>query len=615
MCLVEVEKSPKPVASCAMPILDGMVIHTNTPTIKKAREGVMEFLLINHPLDCPICDQGGECDLQDQAFKYGGGKSRYQENKRAVVEKNMGPLVKTEMTRCIHCMRCVRFATDIAGVEEIGSIGRGEHMEVIPYVTGVLTSELSGNIIDLCPVGALTNKPAAFKARSWELASTPSIDVMDAMGSNILVDSRSMEVIRILPSMNEDVNEEWISDKTRFACDGLKNQRIDRPYVKKYGKLMPVSWDEAVEATAKALSSYKSSEIGSIAGALSDLESMYLLKKLMQDLGSSNIDFNQFDYKFDTSSRGNYLFNSGFAGVEKADLCLLIGANPRINAPVLNSRIGRMVRKKKLKVARVGEIYEQNYRVTELGSSPAILGDILDGKHPFAAELKKALNPIIIIGDSAYSRKDGAALMEAAYEISKQYKAIFNVLHNHASTVGALDIGFTNDKISAVDMASKLKCLYLLGSDEIDIPDGAFVIYQGHHGDKGANRADIVLPGCAYTEKDGIYINMEGRAQAAHRAVQAPGMSKDDREILSLIMKELEFNAPANLKSIRSEIANIVPAVANMGNITDSQTPSFKKPKEKIIDKPLKNIETNFYMTDPISRSSVTMAKCVKALG
>jgi len=615
MCLVEVEKVPKPVASCAMPVMDGMVVYTNTPAVKKAREGVMEFLLINHPLDCPICDQGGECDLQDQAFKYGGGKSRFHEDKRAVVDKDMGPLVKTQMTRCIHCMRCVRFATDIAGVEEIGSIGRGEHMEVTTYLERNLQSELSANIIDLCPVGALTNKPAAFMARSWELKSTPSIDVMDAMGSNILVDSRGLEVIRILPSMNEDVNEEWISDKTRFACDGLKNQRLDRPYVKKNGKLMPASWSEAIAAVVKALSECEASKIGAIAGTLVDMESMFLLKKLMNNLNSNNVDFNQFGYKFDTSSRGNYLFNSTISNIEQSDLCLLIGANPRINAPLLGSRIGRMVRKKKMIVGRVGDLYPQNYKITDLGTNSAILEDILSGKHPFVTELKKAKNPIIIVGDEAYGHKDGYAIMEAAFEISKKYNSIFNVLHNHASTVAALDIGFTNDKMPALDMVSKMKCIYLLGADEIDIPesDDVFVIYQGHHGDKGASRADIILPGCAYTEKDGIYINLEGRAQTGHIAVQAPGQAKDDREILTNIMIELGFEVSRSLKDTRNEIASIVPAVKNIGNITENPAPNFKKSKSRTLNKPFEKIECNFYMTDPISRNSITMAKCVAA--
>ncbi len=614
MCLVEVEKSPKPVASCAMPVAEGMVVHTNTPKVKKAREGVMEFLLINHPLDCPICDQGGECDLQDQAFKYGSGKSRYNENKRAVVEKDMGPLVKTEMTRCIHCMRCVRFATDIAGVEEIGSIGRGEHMEVTTYVEKALQSELSANIIDLCPVGALTSKPYAFKARSWELTSTPSVDVMDAVGSNILVDTRSMEVMRILPAINEDVNEEWISDKTRFACDGLKQQRLDQPYVKKDGKLMPASWNEAISAVVGAMQKCKSSEIGAIAGTLIDLESMFMLKKLMQNLGSSNIDFNQFGYKFDTNSRGNYLFNSTIAGIEQADVCLLVGANPKQVAPVLNSRIGRMVRKKKMIAYRIGEEDDQNYKITELGESATVLEEILSGKHPFVSVLKKATNPIIIIGDAAYSRKDGLAITNMAHELAKKYKATVNILHNHASTVGALDIGFYNSKLSSADIAAKMKFIYLLGADEIDIPASKdnFVVYQGHHGDKGAHRADVVLPGAAYTEKDGIYINMEGRAQLGRMAVQVPGKAKDDREILANLMEALGFDHRSSLADIRKEIAAIAPAISNMGKVTVSEI-WFADPKVDIQAKPLKKIEVNFYMTDPISRNSVTMAKCVGA--
>ncbi|MEY3197013.1 MAG: hypothetical protein RLZZ59_381, partial [Pseudomonadota bacterium] len=491
MCLVEVEKMPKPVASCAMPISEGMIVHTNTEKVKKAREGVMEFLLINHPLDCPICDQGGECDLQDQAFKYGSGKSRYNEAKRAVVEKDMGPLVKTEMTRCIHCMRCVRFATDIAGVEEIGSIGRGEHMEVTTYLDKTLTSELSANIIDLCPVGALTSKPSAFKARSWELKHTPSVDVMDSLGSNISVDTRGLEVIRILPLENDDINEEWISDKTRFACDGLKNQRLDTPYIKKNGKLVPSTWEEVITKVSKELSKHSPKEIGAISGTLVDVESMFLLKELMNQLGSTNTDFNQFDYKLDYSHRGNYIFNTGISGIDQADVCLLIGANPRKVAPVLNARIGQRVRKGKLKVFYIGSSTNQTYSIKELGSN---LSDI-DKKL-----LSNATNPIVIIGDGVYARKDGIALLSQIYELCKKYNVIrkdwngFNILHNHASTVGAIDVGFTPGKggLSAKEIAKKSKVIYLLGADEIEVSDNAFVIYQGHHGDKGAHRADVI---------------------------------------------------------------------------------------------------------------------------
>jgi NADH-quinone oxidoreductase subunit G len=612
MCLVEIEKSPKPVASCAMPISEGMIVHTNTPKIQKARKGVMEFLLINHPLDCPICDQGGECDLQDQAFKYGSGKSRYNADKRAVVDKDMGPLVKTHMTRCIHCMRCVRFATDIAGVEEIGSLGRGEHMEVTTYLDKALTSELSANIIDLCPVGALTAKPSAFKARSWELKHTQSVDVLDALGSNIRVDTRGLEVIRILPINNDDINEEWISDKTRFACDGLKNQRLDKPYIRKNGKLVVATWKEAIAKISSEILKYEPSEISAVAGTLCDLESMFLLKELMNKLGSTNTDFNQFDYKFDYSKRGNYLFNTSIAGIDHADACLLIGANPRKIAPVLNARIGQKVRKNRMVVARIGEPDDQTYKLTELGN------DISSLNTNFLAEFS---HPMVIVGDGIYTRKDGHALMTKIYAMCNKYNVIrddwngLNILHNHASTVGAIDIGFTPGKkgLSAKEMAKKSKFIYLLGADELAIPEGAFVVYQGHHGDRGAHRADVILPATAYTEKDGIYINFEGRAQFGRQAVQPLGEAKDDREIILSIMQALKIDTEyVNLAIIRKHLAATVEAVANINAIVKSYV-AFTSVDEKISDKPIETVKCNFYMTDSISRASITMAKCQNA--
>lgn len=615
MCLVEVEKAPKLVASCAMNVAENMSIHTNTQKVKKAREGVMEFLLINHPLDCPICDQGGECDLQDQAFKYGSGKSRFSHNKRSVPEKDLGALVKTEMNRCIHCMRCVRFATDIAGVEEIGTKGRGEHAEIIPYVEGALNSEMSGNIIDLCPVGALTAKPYAFKARSWELSQTPSIDVMDGMGSNILIGTRSNEVIRILPLANDDINEEWLADKSRFAFDGLKNQRLDRPYVKKAGKLMPCSWEEAIETIGHALEGIGPEDIAASIGTTADLESIYMLKRLMENLGSNNLLDNQFGYKFDISSRGNYLFNSTISGIEEADFCLIIGANLRHNATLLNSRIGRKVRDKSMKVARIGEADDQTYKIEELGTDLSILESILSGKHSLCKNLEQAKNPIIIVGDEAYSRSDGLDITKLANEIAEKYKATFNLLHNYASSVGALDIGFSNIKFSAKDI-SKKKFIYLLGADEIEIQKSKnnFIVYQGHHGDRGAHLADVILPGCAYTEKEGIYINIEGRAQITRKVVGSPGISKDDREILSDLMNYLGFSCPPNLKTLREDIAKEVPSVSDLGKLSKNKKPDFGKVKAKLAKSPMKKIKNNYFMTDPISRNSKTMAKCLDAL-
>jgi NADH-quinone oxidoreductase subunit G len=618
MCLVDIEKSPKPVASCAMPAGEGMVIHTDSPRVKKAREGVMEFLLINHPLDCPICDQGGECDLQDQAFKYGRGGSRYSENKRAVTNKNLGPLVKTEMTRCIHCTRCVRFATDVAGVPEMGAIGRGEHMEITSYLEKTLTSELSGNIIDLCPVGALTSKPYAFTARSWELESIESIDVMDAVGSNIRIDSRGMEVMRILPKLNEDINEEWLGDKARFSYDGLKNQRLDRPYVKKNGKLKEASWEEAMEIIATKMDG---DGIAAIAGTTASCETMFLLKKLLTKLGSNICDANQFGYKFDLSARGNYLFNTTIAGIENADVCVLIGSNPRQVAPVLNARIGKMVREGILTVTRIGKVDDQTYKIIELGDSMSALGG-----SELSNLLTTAKNPMIIVGDAVLTRTDSHAILSVIHDIVQKYNIVrsgwngFNILHNHASMVGAIDLGFVH-KNGCSDILQKtqngeIRALYLLGSDDIDmqqIGKDTFVIYQGHHGDLGANRADVILPEAAYTEQDGIYVNMEGRAQIARAAVAPPGMAKIGIEIINMVANCLSINLESSdLKSIRKEIAKAHPVFAHIDEIVPSDFISFKS-KEKLTKEPLQKVAINYYMTDPISRASVTMVRCTRA--
>lgn len=641
MCLVEMEKSPKPIASCAMPASEGMIIHTNTPKVQKAREGVMEFLLINHPLDCPICDQGGECDLQDQAFKYGRGTNRFKENKRSIKDKNFGPLIKTHMTRCIHCTRCIRFATEMAGVEEMGALYRGEHMEVTSYLEKTLTSELSGNMIDLCPVGALTSKPYAFKARSWELEKTESIDVLDALGSNIRIDARGLEVMRILPKINDEINEEWLSDKARFAYDGLKNMRLDRPYVKKNGRLLEASWEEALSIIAGKLKSLQGEEIAAIAGTLACTESMFLLKKLFNLLNCKNIDANQFGYKIDYSSRGNYLFNTSIAGIEGADLCLLIGANPRSVAPVLNARIGKLQRSGRLKVARLGEVDNQTYKITELGSKVEVLQEILSGKHAFTAELKEAKYPMIIIGDGVYSRPDGEAILSLVHEIVEKYNIVrnnpqtleegenledwngFNILHNHASMVGSLEIGFTpgeNGKnvkeILEAAEDGKIKFVYLLGADEIDVTKlkNTFIVYQGHHGDVSANIADVILPGAAYTEKNATYVNMEGRAQVARAAVLPPGQAKEDWLIIKLLADKLGVSLDIlNLEDVRNEMAKISSTFANIDNIIPGELVKFTSNK-KLEGGELKKVPTNYYMTDSISRASITMAKCLQAL-
>ena len=629
MCLVEMERSPKPIASCAMPVAEGMVIRTNTPVIKKAREGVMEFLLINHPLDCPICDQGGECDLQDQAFKYGKGTSRYTENKRSVVDKNLGPLVKTQMTRCIHCTRCIRFATDVAGVPEMGAIHRGEHMEITSYLEKTLTSELSGNIIDLCPVGALTSKPYAFNARSWELEKTESIDIMDAMGSNIRIDSRGLEVMRILPKLNEDINEEWISDKARFSYDGLKVQRLDVPYIKEGGKLVNSTWDQAITTVAKKMISISGNEIAAIAGTTSSCEPMFLLKKLLARAGSNIVDANQFGYSIDITSRSNYLFNTTIANIEKADFCLLVGANPRQIAPVLNARIGKMVRNGQMKVARIGQIDDQTYPISELGDSLLVLEEILSGKSDVLKALKGAKYPMIIVGDAALVRSDGFAALSLVHEIAKKHNIVrddwngINILHNHASMVGALDIGFIygkdgdgTAKILEMTKTGRVKILYLLGADDLDISKiskDCFVVYQGHHGDVSAARADVILPEAAYTEQDGIFVNLEGLPQYARAAVDPVGQAKESWDIISCLSKNLNIDLGINsLADVRKLMAKENAVFANIDKIIRADFVQFKS-STNLTEKPLTKVKFNYYMSDQISRSSVTMARCTKA--
>ena len=622
MCLVEMEKSPKPVASCAMPVADNMVIYTKSEKAKKAREGVMEFLLINHPLDCPICDQGGECDLQDQAMAFGRGETRYEFPKRSVKPKNMGPLVQTFMNRCIHCTRCIRFATDIAGVSELGTIGRGEHMEIISYLDKTLTSELSGNVVDLCPVGALTSKPYAYKARQWELTKTESIDVMDAVGSNIRVDSFGPKVYRILPRLNEDINEEWISDKTRHACDGLSQQRLDQPYLKVDGKLQPVSWNEALDAVAKVMKKTDPSKIAAIAGDMADVESMACLKDLMTAIGSKNTECRQDGASYGDLQRNQYTFNTTIAGIEAADCLLLIGSHPRYEAPMVNARIRKRYLMGGFKVARVGatpsQRHELTYPVENLGDSPSDLATILSGKSDFAKAFKEAKNPMIIIGNQALTRPDTLAIMSTACEIAKKYNLIredwngFNVLHQAASRVGGLDIGFVSDDLKLEEM----KVVYLLGADEIDIKllKKAFVIYQGSHGDAGAHVADVILPGSAYTEKSGTYVNTEGRVQTTTAAVQPPGEAKEDWKIISLLSEHMGHKLPYDtIKQVRDRMAKINPVFANPDELMVNKWVSYKS-TQKLNKEPFTSWNGNFYMTDPISRNSVTMAKCTQEI-
>jgi NADH-quinone oxidoreductase subunit G len=628
MCLVDMERAPKPIASCAMPAGDGMVIRTDTDRVKKAREGVMEFLLINHPLDCPICDQGGECDLQDQAMGYGLDGSRFSENKRAVDNKHMGPLISTVMTRCIHCTRCVRFATEVAGVPELGAIGRGESMEITTYLEKTLASELSANVIDLCPVGALTSRPYAFAARPWELNKVETIDVMDALGSNIRVDARGAQVMRVLPRLNEDINEEWISDKTRYAIDGLRRQRLDKPYARgRDGRLHPVSWDEALKSLAIALRKAKPNAIGAIAGNQADAESLYALKSLMTRLGSPNLDCRQDGAKIG-GNRAGYLFNSTIAGIDDADALLIIGSNPRIEAAVLNARIRRNWLSSRMPVAVVGPKVDLTYDADFLGQDPAILDALADGSHKFAAKLKKAKRPMIIIGMGALARADGAAMLGKARQIAESYGVVtkqwngFNVLHNAAARVGGLDLGFVPARggmdIAAMGKAAKagkLDLLWLLGADEIDFEPFAssFVVYQGHHGDAGAHHADLVLPGAAYTEKDGIYVNTEGRVQYATRAAFPPGDAREDwtiiRAVSGAVGKSIGFDTLAEL---REALCADHPHFADADEIAPAKWASFGG-RAKLSAEPVGQAFDNFYMTCAISRASETMAECVRA--
>jgi NADH-quinone oxidoreductase subunit G len=627
MCLVEMERAPKPIASCAMPVGEGMVIRTNTETVKKARNGVMEFLLINHPLDCPICDQGGECDLQDQAMAYGFDHSRFKENKRSVVDKNLGPLIETHMNRCIHCTRCIRFSTEVAGVEVLGATGRGENMEVGTYVEAAISSELSANIIDLCPVGALTSKPYAFEARPWELTKTESVDVMDAVGSNIRVDSRGREVMRILPMLNEDVNEEWISDKTRYACDGLARQRLDKPYVKIDGKLQPASWHDAFDAIGGKVRGLNGSKIAAIAGDMCDAEAMTALKDLMAALGSSNIDCRQDGAKLDAGSRAGYTFNTTIAGIEDADACLIVGSNPRVEAPIINARLRKRTLAGGFKIGLVGEAADLTYRHEHLGTGTQTLKEIADGTHPFCEILKSAERPMLVVGQGALCRADGAAILAMVRSIADATGMVsgdwngFNVLHTAAARVGGLDLGFVpgdggKDVAGILDGAASgdIEVVYLLAADEIDASmlANTFVIYQGHHGDAGAHIADVILPGAAYTEKEGTYVNTEGRVQRGRRATFPPGDAREDWSIVRALSEVLGKTLPYNnIRQVRARMAEIAPVLDSIDVVEPSDWTGFGT-AGSLDSTPFETPITNFYMTDPISRASATMAACTE---
>ena len=638
MCLVEVQGAPKPQASCAVtvnelrPNADGSPINisTTSASVKKAREGVMEFLLINHPLDCPICDQGGECDLQDQAMAFGAGGSRYDENKRAVEDKYLGPLIKTHMTRCIHCTRCVRYMTEVAGVEELGLIGRGEDAEIATYLEHGMLSEMSANVVDLCPVGALTHRPQAHNARPWELTKTETIDVMDALGSAIRVDTRGREVMRILPRNNDAVNEEWISDKARHVADGLRAQRLDQPYIRRDGRLQPATWKQAFDLVAQKLTSTDARRIGAIAGDLAGVEDMFALKDLFTRLGSKNDDCRQDGTKLDPAyGRASYLFNATIEGIEQADVILLVGTNPRLEAPVLNARILKRWRTGALKVGVIGENAALTYPTEFLGAGPETLERIAKGEHAFAKLLTDAKYPMVIIGQGALARTDGAAVlsMTAALAVkANQGKAAnwaaFNVLHTAASRVGGLDVGFVPGDgglgtQAMLDAASKkaFDVIYLLGADEIDTAQvgQAFVIYQGSHGDKGAHRADVVFPGAAYTEKSATYVNTEGRVQQTVVAGFPPGDAKEDWTIVRALSAEVGHVLPYDtLAQLRAAMYKAAPVLARLnvagGQVGDSLA-AFAKLAGPMTATAFASPVKDFYLTNAIARASGVMAE------
>lgn len=634
MCLIEVKGGPpKPAASCAMGVRDlrpgpnGEVpeVFTTTPMVKKAREGVMEFLLINHPLDCPICDQGGECDLQDQAMAFGIDSSRYQENKRAVEDKYIGPLVKTVMNRCIHCTRCVRFTTEVAGIAELGLIGRGEDAEITTYLEQAMTSELQGNVVDLCPVGALTSKPFSFTARPWELGKTESIDVMDAVGSAIRVDTRGREVMRIMPRVNEEINEEWISDKTRFIWDGLKTQRLDRPYVKKDGRLQPASWGEAFQAIKTAVAGTSGDRIGAIAGDLASVEEMYALKELVSSLGSGNLDCRQDGAALDPSfGRSSYIFNPTIQGIESADALLIIGSNPRFEASVLNARIRKRYRMANFPIGVIGEAGELRYEYEYLGAGTDTLAELVSGKGTFFATLEKAARPLIIVGQGALAGEGGAAVLANAAKLAVAVGTVnaewngFAVLHSAAARVGGLDLGFVPGQggKSAGEMVDAMDVLFLLGADEIDLSarKAGFTVYIGSHGDNGAHAADVILPAATYTEKSGTWVNTEGRVQMGNRAAFAPGEAREDWAIIRALSDVLGRKLPFDsLGELRAKLYAAHPHFAAVDEIAAGSSDEIAALAQKagamaksVFASPVKD----FYLTNPIARASAVMAEC-----
>ena len=615
MCLVEIEKSPKPVASCAMPVSEGMNIKTNTSIVEKARKGVMEFLLVNHPLDCPVCDQGGECDLQDQSMFYGVDKSRFKENKRQVPEKYMGPLIKTQMTRCIHCTRCIRFATEVAGVPELGAIGRGENMQITTYLEKAMESELSANVIDLCPVGALTSKPYVFEARPWELKKTESIDVMDAVGSNIRVDTYGWEVKRILPRINEDINEEWVSDKTRFACDGLKNQRLDTPFLREGDKFNKISWNEAYEFLKAKLQNTNEDKIGCFTGDLTNMETAYAAKELFNKVFKSNlIDSRCENYYVNFSEKQNYRFNSNITGVEESDLILFIGCNPRYEATILNSRIRKSYLKSKLPIFSTNDIGDQTYPYNIIDNSTSLIKDIVESRNELAEKIIQSSKPIVIVGQSVLKNKSGKYIFEELKKfliknnkINNDWNSL-NILSKDASTVGSYDLTLFSSNNGRNILLEKfnensIDLLFLLGQDKLKIErKGLFVVYVGSHGDEGAKNSDLILPGSAFTEQDGYYTNLEGKIQKAYKASYPTELAKEDWLIINEISNIIRGKS---LYKDKDELIDNMFNYLNQSRKEEFVQTDYSFENEKILVD-----DIDYYFSNVIAKNSKTMSEC-----
>jgi len=616
MCLVEIEKSPKPIASCAMPATDGMIIKTNTEKIKKSRKGVMEFLLANHPLDCPVCDQGGECDLQDQSMFYGIDKSRFKENKRHVHEKYMGPLIKTQMTRCIHCTRCIRFATEIAGVPELGAIGRGENMQITTYLEESMKSEMSANVVDLCPVGALTSKPYVFEARPWELKKTETIDVMDAVGSNIRVDTYGWEVKRVLPRINEEINEEWISDKTRHACDGLKNQRLDSPYAKKINKFEKISWKEAYNIIFEKISKTSSDKIAGITGDMTNMETLFAIKEFFEKtIKSKNLDSRTENNYVNSGDRKNYIFNSKIEGIEKTDLIILIGTNPRYEATILNSRIRKAHIVKNVDIFSIGDVGDLTYPYTVLDNSTKTINDIINNTHKLSEVITNSEKPIFIIGQSIFKLNSAPYILEELKKyltlnnkINNDWNSL-NILSNNASTVGSYDLEILSSKNGKNITLERIKnnefdIIFLFGQENLKFKKkNEFIIYVGSHGDRGANMADIILPGSAYTEQDGYFTNLEGKIQKAYRASYPPGDAKEDWQVVN------ELSASLKRKHLYSNKEELINSMLNYLNLYKNKK-DFKVPKYEFIKENICVDDFDYYHSNSIARASKTMTEC-----